>query len=118
MEGVTDLMAEELSWKPMTELLGLAARVSLTRLIRVSGTASPSTIKLAPKNQCRLQHVTEPQISDDGGSAGSCPTFCASLPRVVDVIVPASCLESGVDGLVEDVRGGLGCAPSAGRPDG
>ena len=37
--GIPYLIAEELSLKPMTELLGCAFRVSLTRLMRVSGTA-------------------------------------------------------------------------------
>lgn len=48
------LMAEELSLKPMTELLGLALRVALTICISVSGAVSPSSTNFAPKNQCRL----------------------------------------------------------------
>lgn len=39
------LMAEELSLKPMTELFGLAFKVSLTKLIKLSGLASPSITK-------------------------------------------------------------------------
>lgn len=47
-------MAEELSLKPMTELLGLAFSVALTICINVSGAACPSSTSCAPKNQCRL----------------------------------------------------------------
>ena len=49
------LMAEELSLKPMTELLGLAFSVALTICMSVSGAGCPSRISCAPKNQCRLQ---------------------------------------------------------------
>lgn len=48
------LMAEELSLKPMTELLGLALSVAFTICISVSGAVSPSNTNFAPKNQCRL----------------------------------------------------------------
>ena len=48
------LMAEELSLKPMTELLGLAFRVAFTICISVSGAGCPSSTSCAPKNQCRL----------------------------------------------------------------
>ena len=47
-------MADELSLKPMTELVGFARRVSFTSPMRVSGTGLPSTISSAPKNQWRL----------------------------------------------------------------
>lgn len=61
-----DLMAEELSWKPITELLGFAFRVSFTKLISVSGTCWPSTIKFAPKNQWRL-HTRQKGYSQCNG---------------------------------------------------
>ena len=48
-------MAEELSLKPMTELLGLARSVALTICISVSGAGCPSSTSCAPKNQCRLR---------------------------------------------------------------
>ena len=44
-------MADELSLKPITELLGLAFRVAFTICMRVSGAGSPSRISCAPKNQ-------------------------------------------------------------------
>ena len=55
------LMAEELSWKPMTELRGLAFRGALTSWNRECGMAWPSRTMLAPKNQWRLQPAREPQ---------------------------------------------------------
>ena len=47
-------MADELSLKPITELLGLAFRVAFTICMSVSGAGSPSRISCAPKNQWRL----------------------------------------------------------------
>ena len=51
-------MAEELLWKPMTELRGLTSRGSFTNFMRVWGAAWPSSISWARKNQWRLQHDT------------------------------------------------------------
>ena len=51
-------MAEELSLKPMTELLGLAFRVAFTICISVSGAGWPSRTSWAPKNQCRLHSAS------------------------------------------------------------
>ncbi len=51
-------MAEELSLKPITELLGLAFRVAFTICISVSGAGWPSRTSWAPKNQCRLHNAS------------------------------------------------------------
>ena len=56
------LMAEELSLKPMTELLGLAFRVAFTICISVSGAGWPSRTSWAPKNQCRLHKASTFQL--------------------------------------------------------
>ena len=74
-------MAEELSLKPMTELLGLAFSVALTICISVSGAGSPSSTSCAPKNQCRLQRA--PGV-DQGG--------LQAVPCADRVLIVAACL--------------------------
>lgn len=52
------LMAEELSLKPMTELLGLAFQGALTSCMSVWSAGLPSSTSCPLKNQCRLHTDT------------------------------------------------------------
>ena len=82
-------MAEELSLKPMTELLGLAFRVAFTICISVSGAGLPSRTSWAPKNQCRLRkasfpfraHPPQKVLGEARKSCVECRSRCSTFGR-------------------------------------